>query len=89
MYIRSASHSFRDKNIHILEQGYDYKTILHQSEEYSIVIEDNVWIGSNCVLLSGTHLKKGVILGAGSLISSKIDEFSLALGSPARVVRKR
>ena len=89
VYIRSASHSFMDKNIHILEQGYDYKTIPHQSDEYSIVIEDDVWIGSNCVLLSGTHLKKGVILGAGSLVSSKIDEFTVAIGSPARVVRKR
>lgn len=89
VYIRSANHSFRDRNIHILEQGYNYKTISHQSEEYSIVIEDNVWIGSNCVLLSGTHLKKGVILGAGSLVSSKIDEYSVAFGSPARVVRKR
>lgn len=89
VYIRSANHTFLDKDIPILEQGYDYKTIHYQSEEFSIVIEDDVWIGSNCVLLTGTHLKKGVILSAGTVVSSQISEYCIALGNPARVILKR
>lgn len=89
VYIRSANHSFSNRDIPILKQGYECKTIIHESKEYSIIIEDDVWIGSNCVLLSGAHLKKGAILSAGSVVSSKIDEYCIAVGNPARVILKR
>ena len=33
-----------------------------------IVIEDDVWIGANCVLLDGAVLRRGCVVGAGSLV---------------------
>ena len=89
VYIRSANHSFNNRDVPIQKQGFEYKTIVHESKEYSIIIEDDVWIGSNCILLTGTHLKKGTILSAGSVVSSKIDEYCIAVGNPARVILKR
>jgi maltose O-acetyltransferase len=53
------------------------------------VIEDNVWIGANCILLTGTFIGMGSVIGAGSVVRSAIPPFSIAAGNPARVVANR
>lgn len=53
-----------------------------------IVIEDNVWIGENVTVLKGVRIGKGSVIGAGSLVCKDIPEGSLAVGSPARVIKE-
>lgn len=52
-----------------------------------IVIEDNVWIGEMVCVLGNVHIGKGSIIGAGSVVTKDIPEYSLAVGSPARVIK--
>ena len=52
-----------------------------------IVIEDNVWIGSNAVILPGVRIGYGSVIGAGSVVSRSIPPMSVAFGTPCRVVR--
>ena len=88
VYIRSANHSYSN-DLPIQEQGSNFKKIIHGDKEFSIVIEDNVWIGANCIILSGCHIGKGSVLNAGSVVSSIIPENSVVGGNPGRVVKKR
>ena len=88
-YIRSANHSFSKDGIAIQDQGWDYKKIQFKNKEYSIVIEDDVWIGANSIILSGAHIGKGSVLNAGTVVSSTIPENSVIVGNPGRVVKKR
>lgn len=88
-YIRTANHQTKDINTPINQQGHTYQTILFQSSEYSIVIEDDVWIGANAIILSGAHIGRGSVIGAGAVVSSFVPDFSIALGNPARVISKR
>jgi acetyltransferase-like isoleucine patch superfamily enzyme len=46
-----------------------------------------VWIGQRCMILKGSNIGRGSVIGAGSLVSAAVPEFSLAAGSPARVLR--
>ena len=46
----------------------------------SIVIEDNVWLGESCTILSGAHIGKGSIVAANSLVSKRIEPFSVCVG---------
>lgn len=87
-YLRSANHSF-SKCIAIQDQGWDYKKISFKNKDYSIVIEDDVWIGANSIILSGTHIGKGSVLNAGTVVSSTIPENSVVVGNPGRVIKKR
>lgn len=48
-------------------------------EKNTTIVEDNVSIGSNCVLISPIVLKKNALIGAGSTITTDVEEFSLAL----------
>jgi len=88
-YIRSANHSFSKDGIAIQDQGWDCKKIQFKNKEYSIVIEDDVWIGANSIILSGAHIGKGSVLNAGSVVSNNIPPYSIAVGNPARVVANR
>ncbi|UCC14680.1 MAG: acyltransferase [Gammaproteobacteria bacterium] len=54
-----------------------------------IVIQDDVWIGLNCTILQGFTIGHGSIIGAGAVVTRDIPPGSIAVGTPARVVKQR
>jgi len=52
-----------------------------------ITISDDCWIGSHCVVMD--DLATGCVIGAGSVVTKSLPDYSIAVGSPARVVRNR
>lgn len=54
----------------------------------SIYVGNNVWVGEHCSILSGAHIGNGCIIGANSVVNSIIPENSIAVGTPAKVVKK-
>ncbi|KQO95935.1 sugar O-acetyltransferase [Leifsonia sp. Leaf264] len=53
-----------------------------------IVLEDRVWIGSNAVVLPGVRVGYGSVIGAGAVVTRDVPAMSVAVGTPARVVRE-
>ena len=53
------------------------------------VIGNDVWIGQNAVILPGVHIGDGAIIGAGSVVGSDVEPYTIVVGNPARVLRKR
>lgn len=51
-------------------------------------IESNVWIGEGVCILSGVRIGKNSIIGSGSQVIRDVPENSIAVGSPARVVKQ-
>jgi acetyltransferase-like isoleucine patch superfamily enzyme len=76
----ATEHSFERTDIPIQDQGWTSK---------GIKIEDNVWIGAGVVILDGVTIGRDSIVGAGAVVSEDIPEFSIAVGIPAKVVKKR
>ena len=54
-----------------------------------IVIEDDAYVGANCVLLPGTILRQGAVLGAGSTAKGELEAWTVYFGTPCRPIRKR
>lgn len=54
-----------------------------------IVIGDNVWLGSNVVVLPGVSIGSNVIVGAGSIVTKDIPSNCVAVGNPCRVIRSK
>ena len=52
-----------------------------------ITVGDNVWLGGNVVLCPGVHIGSNVVIGAGSVVTRDIPDWSLATGNPCRVIR--
>jgi len=55
----------------------------------SVIIEDNVWLGYNVIVLPGVTIGTGSVIGAGSVVTSNIPPYSIAVGNPAKVIKKR
>jgi len=54
-----------------------------------VVIEDNVWLGGGVKVLDGITIGRDSIVGAGAVVTKDIPEFCIAVGVPAKVVKKR
>jgi acetyltransferase-like isoleucine patch superfamily enzyme len=53
-----------------------------------VVIEDDVWIGEFVSILPGAHIGKGSVIGTMSTVIGVIPPYSIAVGSPARVIKQ-
>lgn len=78
--MHTVHHHFERTDIPIWKQKRDGKTI---------VIEDDVWIGSHCTILGGVRIGAHSIVGANSLVNKDIPPYSIAYGVPCKVRRKR
>ncbi|HEY5734767.1 MAG TPA: acyltransferase [Gammaproteobacteria bacterium] len=54
-----------------------------------VTIEDDVWLGIGSIILQGVRVGKGSIIGAGAVVTHDIPPWSVAVGTPAKVIRKR
>ena len=78
--ITSSQHRYDIKGVPMLFQGHEKKPI---------VIGSDVWIGANAVLLPGVTIGEGTIIGAGSVVTSDTDPYSIIGGVPARKIGER
>lgn len=77
-----TNHEFAARNVPIREQGF-------QPSRGGIVIEDDVWIGAGSVVLDGAVVRRGAVVGANSVVRDEVAPYSVAVGSPLRVVGRR
>lgn len=78
----AVNHEFKSRNIKIVEQRF-------QPSRGGILIEDDVWIGANCVILDGSVLRKGCVVGAHSLVNGELEPYSINVGNPLRQIGYR
>jgi acetyltransferase-like isoleucine patch superfamily enzyme len=78
--IFANNHTFFDLGLPIREQSVTRQ---------GIVIEDDCWLGSGVKVLDGVTIGKGCVIGAGSVVTKDIPPLSIAVGVPARVIKKR
>lgn len=71
----------RDSDTHIILNSNHVQT-------KPVYIGKNVWIGVGVKILKGVTIGDGAIIGAGSVVTKDIPEKCLAVGNPARVIRK-
>jgi acetyltransferase-like isoleucine patch superfamily enzyme len=74
-----------DKNYKFI----DNKNIITFEENKPPIIEDNVWIGANCIIMKGITIGEGSVIGAGSIVTKDIPPYSIAVGVPAKVIKNR
>ncbi|MFN8222136.1 MAG: acyltransferase [Gaiellales bacterium] len=60
-----------------------------EKNEQDIVIGNDVWLGANVFVAAGVNIGDGCVVGAGSAVTRSLPAGSIAVGVPARVVRRR
>ena len=78
--IFSENHGFADLDIPMISQP---------TVRGEVIIEDDVWLGTRSVILSGIRIGKGSIIAAGALINRDIPPYSIVAGVPGKVIKSR
>ena len=79
--IFTQNHQTADTEIPMREQGMEPLK--------PVVIGDDVWIGARVCILPGVTIGQGAVIGACAVVSKDVPAYSVAVGNPARVVKKR
>ena len=74
-----VNHEYRSKERLIRDQRF-------KPSKGGIVIEHDVWIGAGCVLLDGSILRRGCVIGAMSLVRGEIPAYSIQAGNPLQLL---
>ncbi|WP_218648126.1 CatB-related O-acetyltransferase [Winogradskyella forsetii] len=59
------------------------------NKNYCVRIENDVWIGSNVLILSGVTIKTGAVIAAGSLVIKDVEPYTIVGGVPAKKIKTR
>jgi acetyltransferase-like isoleucine patch superfamily enzyme len=78
VYISDNLHSYKNISVPILLQGVEFKS--------SVIIGDGCWIGEN-VCIVGASIGKNCVIGANSVVTKDIPDYSVAVGTPAKVIK--
>ena len=81
VWIFTTNHNFSDITKPICMQGNE--------PPKAVVIEDDCWIGSRVTILPGVRVKKGCVVGAGTVLTKTYPEYSVIVGNPGKVVKSR
>lgn len=69
--------------------GPDQPIFRQAHTSLGITVGDDVWIGSNAIILDGVTVGSHSIIGAGAVVTKDVDEWAVVVGNPARKLRDR
>ena len=62
----------------------------HKLEDLALTkIGNDVWIGRSAIVLSGTSIGNGAVIGAGSVVTKDVPDYAIVAGNPAKLIRYR
>jgi virginiamycin A acetyltransferase len=80
VHVAPAHHAVSRRDVPWREQGF-------KPSRGGITIEEDVIVGLQCVILDGSHIERGAVIGAGSVVRGRIPAYSVWAGVPARMLR--
>ena len=80
VHITDRDHSYEDITVPIMYQSANSKG--------AVVIKDGTWLGFGVQIMSGVTIGKQSVIAAGSIVTKDIPDYCVAVGNPARVIKK-
>lgn len=80
VYISDHIHAYSRADVPILAQGVDKVSPVH--------IKSGAWLGQNVVVCPGVTIGRGAVVGANSVVTHDLPDFSVSVGAPARVIKR-
>lgn len=80
-------------NVYVTDQNHGYDDVTEPisrqiQPERPVSIGDGSWLGHGAVVLPGARIGRHAVIGANSVVTGDIPDFSVAVGAPARVIKR-
>jgi acetyltransferase-like isoleucine patch superfamily enzyme len=79
VYISDANHGYEDRSV---PPGRQF------AATRSVCVGDGAWLGTGVLVMPGATIGRHVVVGGGSVVTGALPDYSVAVGNPARVVRR-
>lgn len=83
-----ASNSLITSHNHGIDASLDEYYVDQPVTASPITIGNGVWVGEQCLVLEGVHIGDKAVIGANSVVTKDIPAYCMAVGSPAKVIKK-
>lgn len=82
VFIADHNHNYLNPFVHIYKQGVlaELNSCVH--------IGEGTWLGTNVVIAGNIKIGKQCVIGANSVVTKDIPDYSVAVGIPARVIKR-
>jgi acetyltransferase-like isoleucine patch superfamily enzyme len=92
-YVRIGDDVWTGPNVYISDANHGYEDVslpigLQFAAPRPVTVGDGAWLGTNAVVLPGASVGRHVVVGAGSVVTTELPDFCVAVGNPARVIRR-
>lgn len=81
IYITDCDHAYENISLSVMEQGI-------VSADNRVIIKEHSYVGINSVIVGNVTIGKHCIIGANSVVTKSVPDYSVAVGSPARIIKK-
>lgn len=71
----------------IFDEWKDYTPVFNKKGD--TIIGNDVWFGTNAVIMPGIKIGDGAIIGAYSIVTKDIEPYTIVAGNPAKIIKKR
>lgn len=61
----------------------------HPKSNGDVIIQNDVWVGENCTIMSGINIGSGSVIATNSVVTNNIDPYSIVGGNPAKLIKYR
>lgn len=82
IFVADHNHAYENPLLPISKQGVKCNT----TDE--VMIGDGSWLGTNVVVVGDVHIGKHCVIGANSVVTKDIPDYSVAAGIPAKVIKR-
>ena len=87
LFLLGTNHQTDTFTTYPLHSKFLERTPLDALSRGPIIVEDEVWIGSNAIVMSGVTLGKGSIIAAGAIVTRDVPPYAIVGGNPAKLIR--
>lgn len=82
-----GGHTFSHITSYPFKNRFTHNDIQEATTKGAIIIGDDVWIGDSCIILSGVHIGKGAVIGAGSVVAKDVPPYAVFCGTEVKKFR--
>lgn len=92
-HIKIGDGSILAPNVLIYDHNhvFDSEDGVHQREfeDGEVIIGKHCWLGAGCIILKGVTIGDNCVIGAGSVVTKDVPACSIAVGSPAKIIKRK